>query len=43
MDFRTCALISNATGAHCVMGRGVTSGIKSFEETESFMRKQKEI
>ena len=42
MDFRTCALMGNATGAHCVMGRGATSGIKSFEEIENFMRKQEE-
>ena len=43
MDFKTCALMGNATGAHSVMKRGATSGIKSFEETEEFMRKQKEI
>lgn len=38
MDFRTCALMGNATGAHCVMERGATTGIKSFDTIYEFMR-----
>ena len=41
-DFKTCALMGNATGAHCVMERGATTGIKSFEEIYKFMCAQKE-
>ncbi len=41
-DFKTCALMGNATGAHCVMERGATTGIKSFDEIYKFMCAQKE-
>ncbi len=41
MDLKECALMGNATGAHCVMERGATTGIKSFEEMYEFMRQQK--
>lgn len=36
-DTKKCMKIANATGAHCVMAKGATAGIKSFEETEKFM------
>ncbi len=42
MDLKECALMGNATGAHCVMERGATTGIKSFEEMYEFMCTQKE-
>ena len=40
MDFKTCALMGNATGAHCVMALGATTGIKSFDEMYEFMLAQ---
>lgn len=40
LDFKTCALMGNATGAHCVMERGATTGIKSFDEMYKFVEKQ---
>ena len=40
MDFKSCALMGNATGACNVMEKGATSGIKSFEQIEKFMREQ---
>ena len=43
MDFETCVLMGNATGAHCVMERGATTGIKSFEEIYEFMTSQKKL
>ena len=33
-----CMKFANATGAHCVMAKGATSGIKTYEEIKSFMR-----
>ncbi len=41
-DFETCARFGNATGAHCVMERGATTGIKSYDEIYEFMCAQKE-
>ena len=41
LDFKTCTMVGNATGAHCVMARGATTGIKSFEEICKFMYEQK--
>ena len=32
-----CMKFANATGAHCVMAKGATSGIKTYEEIKSFM------
>lgn len=36
-DFLTCAKIGNAVGAHCVMAKGATSGIKPYNEIIKFM------
>ena len=34
-----CMKFANATGAHCVMEKGATNGIKTYEEIKSFMNK----
>ena len=41
-DFETCALMGNAVGAHCVMEKGATTGIKSYEQMYDFMLERKE-
>ena len=35
-----CMVFANATGAHCVMEKGATTGIKSFEETMKFIEEK---
>jgi sugar/nucleoside kinase (ribokinase family) len=37
-DVPQCAEFANAVGAHCVMQIGTTAGIKSIEETLSFIK-----
>lgn len=39
-SFENCVRFANATGAHCVMEKGATTGIKSYEEIKDFMNKQ---
>ncbi len=39
-SFEECAKFANATGAHCVMEKGATSGIKSYDEILEFANKQ---
>jgi len=34
-----CGKFANAVGAHCVMEKGATTGIKSYEEIREFMEK----
>lgn len=36
-SFYECADFGNATGTHCVMAKGATTGMKSYEEIEAFM------
>ena len=36
-DFVECARFGNATGAHCVMAMGATTGMKSYKEIKEFM------
>ncbi len=36
-DILTCAKTGNAVGAHCVMAKGATSGIKSYDEILKFI------
>lgn len=38
-SFKECAEFANAVGAHCVMAKGATTGIKSYEEILEFMQK----
>lgn len=38
MDIADCCRLGNAVGTHCVMAVGSSTGIRSFEETEKFMR-----
>lgn len=33
-----CMVFANATGAHCVMAKGATTGIKSFDEIAEFIK-----
>lgn len=33
-----CMVFANATGAHCVMAKGATTGIKSFDEITEFIK-----
>ena len=35
--FVECARFGNATGAHCVMAKGATTGMKSYKEIKEFM------
>ena len=39
LDF--CAKFANAVAAHCVMGKGATSGIKTYDEIIDFMNNNK--
>ena len=39
-SFEDCVKFANATGAHCVMEKGATTGIKSFDEIKAFMAAQ---
>ncbi len=36
-DFLDCARFANAAGTHCVMAKGATTGMKSYEEIKKFM------
>ncbi len=38
---RDCMEFANAVGAHCVMEKGATTGIKSFDEIMDFINKRK--
>ncbi len=38
---KECMVIANATGAHSVMAKGATAGIKTFEETLNFIKENK--
>ena len=40
-SFRECAEFANAVGAHCVMEKGATTGIKSYDEIIDFMKNNK--
>jgi len=40
LDFKKCALVGNAAGAHCVMAKGATEGIKSYDEIMSFINEK---
>ena len=35
--FAECVRFANAAGAHCVMKKGATTGMKSYEEIKKFM------
>ena len=35
--FLECARFANAAGTHCVMAKGATTGMKSYEEIKKFM------
>ncbi|MBR2926774.1 MAG: carbohydrate kinase family protein [Clostridia bacterium] len=37
LDTRSCVKVGNATGAHCVMAKGATAGIVSFDEILAFL------
>jgi len=39
LDIVECGKFANAVGAHCVMEKGATTGIKSYEEIRRFMEK----
>lgn len=39
-SFEECIKFANATGAHCVMAKGATTGITSYDEIENFAKKQ---
>lgn len=41
-DFEFCAKFGNAVGTHCVMKKGATSGIETYENTIEFMKKKGE-
>lgn len=41
LSFEECGRFANATGAHCVMAKGATTGIKSFEEINEFIKNYK--
>ena len=41
LSFNQCGQFANATGAHCVMAKGATTGIKSYEEIKKFMEEYK--
>ena len=40
-DFESCGRFANATGAHCVMAKGATTGIKPYEDILKFMEERK--
>ena len=35
-----CVKFANATGAHCVMAKGATDGMKSYDEVKKFMKEK---
>ncbi len=39
-ELEDCVKFANGTGAHCVMAKGATTGIKSYEEILDFVNKQ---
>jgi len=41
LSFEECGRFANATGAHCVMAKGATTGIKSFDEIQEFIKNYK--
>ena len=41
LSFEECGRFANAVGAHCVMAKGATTGIKSFEEINAFIESRK--
>ncbi|MFA7637258.1 MAG: carbohydrate kinase family protein [Monoglobales bacterium] len=41
LSFEECGLFANAVGTHCVMEKGATTGIKSYEEIRKFMEEYK--
>lgn len=41
LSFEECGRFANAVGAHCVMAMGATTGIKSFEEINDFIKNYK--
>jgi len=42
-SLENCMIFANATGAHCVMAKGATTGIKTYEEILEFINDRKEI
>ncbi len=38
LSFEECGRFANATGAHCVMEMGATTGIKTFDEINEFIK-----
>ncbi len=40
MAFLDCAVVGNAVGTHCVMEKGATSGIPTFDVIESFIKRK---
>ncbi len=40
LSFAECGRFANAVGAHCVQAMGATTGIRSYEEIQSFIREQ---
>lgn len=41
-EILNCAKFGNATGAHCCMEKGATSGIKTYDETVDFIKKMED-
>ena len=41
LSFEECGLFANAVGTHCVMEKGATTGIKSYDEIRKFMEEYK--
>ncbi len=41
MDIIDCAVFGNATGAHCVMAKGATEGITSYDDIQKFIEERK--
>lgn len=41
-DLRECGKFANAVGTHCVMAVGASTGIKSLEEIQAFMKEYEE-
>ena len=40
LSMEECVLFANATGAHCVMEKGATTGIKSYDEIMAFIKER---
>jgi len=40
LSFTECGRFANAVGAHCVQAMGASTGIRSYEEIQEFIRKQ---